>query len=325
MLSVMGYPRYLLVPPDSPGIYHCVSRCVRRAFLCGADPVTGRSYEHRKQWLEDRILELAQHFAVAVHSYAVMSNHFHVVVEIDPDAPRHWSDEEIARRWLSLSTSSRTAGEPFEVRVAALLDQPERLAVLRKRLGSLSWYMRYLKEPVARRANAEDDCTGRFWEGRFRTQSLLDDPAVLACMVYVDLNPLRAGTANSIEQSKHTSAHRRLRARLPASALLSPVSSSIESHIATMSTAEYVTLMKWTARSFGDGKPKGSYSNAPPILERLNVRPEQWLIQVRATESRYWRAIGCVESLLDRARALGLCWLRGIGTARALEREPHPV
>ena len=89
----MGYPRYLHVPPDTPGIYHCVSRCVRRAFLCGEDAVTGRSFEHRKQWLEDHIIELAKLFAVAVHAYAIMSNHFHLVLETDPSAPWQCSDE----------------------------------------------------------------------------------------------------------------------------------------------------------------------------------------------------------------------------------------
>ena len=104
----MGYPRRLYVPPDTPGVYHCMSRCVRRAFLCGEDPLTGRSFNHRKQWVEDRILALAKSFAIAVHAYAVMSNHYHVVLETDPMAARKWSDEETARRWLALSTNTAT-------------------------------------------------------------------------------------------------------------------------------------------------------------------------------------------------------------------------
>ena len=157
----MGYPRRLYVPPDTPGTYHCVSRCVRRAFLCGNDPVTGRSFEHRKQWVEDRILALAQVFAVAVHAYAVMSNHFHVVLETDPATAQVWSDEQTARRWLALSTSAAVTESVLESRVSALLAQPQRLALLRERLGNLSWFMRYLNEPIARRANREDDCTGQ--------------------------------------------------------------------------------------------------------------------------------------------------------------------
>jgi len=128
----MGYPRRLYVPPDTPGTYHCVSRCVRRAFLCGNDPVTGRSFAHRKQWVEDRILALAQVFAVAVHAYAVMSNHFHLVLETNPAAAQAWSDEDTARRWLALSTHPETANDATrQSRLAALLAQPERLAAWR--------------------------------------------------------------------------------------------------------------------------------------------------------------------------------------------------
>jgi hypothetical protein len=94
----MGYPRSHLVDPDG-GIYHVCSRCVRRAFLCGHDSATGFDFVHRRQWLEDRILALAQLFAVKLYGYAVMSNHYHVVLEVEPKAVSRWSDDEIADRW----------------------------------------------------------------------------------------------------------------------------------------------------------------------------------------------------------------------------------
>ncbi len=316
----MGYPRRLYVPPGTPGTYHCVSRCVRRAFLCGKDPVTGRSFDHRKQWVEDRIVTLAQSFAVAVHAYAVMSNHFHVVLETDPAAAWKWSDEETARRWLALSRSAEVIASPPESRVAALLAQPERLALLRERLGDLSWFMRYLNEPIARRANREDACTGRFWEGRFACQALLDDPAVLGCMVYVDLNPVRAGLAATPEAGLHTSVRRRTRAPRPHHPHLQPLASSIHSQLLSVSTEQYLALVDWTGRALHPAKKGAVPTDAPPILERLSLRPRQWLIQAPATESHYWRAIGRTDALLARAHSAGLRWLRGIGMARALAR-----
>ena len=96
----MTYARSILVPSGSPGTYHCVSRCVRRAWLCGEDRESGRSYQHRRQWVEDRIGELADIFAVSIWGYAVMSNHLHVVVEVIPQAAENWSAEEVAARWL---------------------------------------------------------------------------------------------------------------------------------------------------------------------------------------------------------------------------------
>ena len=316
----MGYPRRLYVPPGIPGMYHCVSRCVRRAFLCGEDAVTGRSFEHRKQWLEDRILALAQSFAVAVHAYAVMSNHYHVVLETNPAAAQAWSDEETARRWLALSANPAVAESALGSRLAALLARPERLAVLRERLGNLSWFMRYLNEPIARRANREDDCTGRFWEGRFACQALLDDAAVLGCMVYVDLNPVRAGRVTTPEAGLHTSVHRRARTSHSPRQPLLPLASSIRSQLLPVTTGQYLALVDWTGRALHPGKKGSVPTDAPPILARLSLRPHQWLIQVPATESHYWRAIGCTEALLARAHSAGLRWMRGIGMARAVAR-----
>ena len=204
----MTSPRSQLVDPEAPGFYHCISRCVRRAFLCGEDALTGRSFEHRKQWVEDRLLELAGVFAVGVYAYAVMSNHLHVVVYADPSATLVWSPDEVAQRWVRL-TPVRVDGEidkaACETRAAALAGNADRIAVLRERLGSLSWFMRFLNEPIARRANREDGCTGHFWEARFKCQALLDDAAVLACMAYVDLNPIRAGLAPDLPSSPYTS------------------------------------------------------------------------------------------------------------------------
>ena len=95
----MGYPRGMTVDQEAPGFYHCVSRCVRRAWLCGEDPVSGRNFDHRRGWIEARLVELAESFAVSLYAWAVMSNHTHVVLRIDPALPRSWSDEEVAQRW----------------------------------------------------------------------------------------------------------------------------------------------------------------------------------------------------------------------------------
>jgi hypothetical protein len=96
--TVMATPRSQLVDPDYPMHYHLVSRCVRRSWLCGVDRQSGKDYEHRKGWLEERIHDLARYFAVAVDAYAIMSNHFHLVVYFDPQESNRWSDEDKARR-----------------------------------------------------------------------------------------------------------------------------------------------------------------------------------------------------------------------------------
>ena len=213
----MATPRRLLVNPTVSGVFHCISRCVRRAFLCGLDRYSGKDFEHRRSWVRDRLQELAGLFAIEVHSYSVMSNHLHVVVRTLPELVATWSDEEVARRWLSLFTGRGAKGDkpadpPSESAILALCRDAEKLATCRARLADLSWFMRCLNEPIARRANLEDNCTGRFWEGRFKCQKLDDEAAALACMAYVDLNPVRAGIAPTPEQSDFTSAQDRIAA-----------------------------------------------------------------------------------------------------------------
>jgi REP element-mobilizing transposase RayT len=209
----MTTARSLLVDPDAPGFYHCISRCVRRAWLCGVDPYDGKSYEHRRAWVEQRVLELAEIFAVGVYAYSVMSNHVHVVLRIDPTTAATWTDEEVATRWVRLFPAT-VNGAPDEAgcrtKEQTLLGNADQLITCRQRLGSLAWFMKALNEPIARRANREDACTGRFWQGRYTCQSLLDDAAVLTCMSYVDLNPIRAGIAENLESSAHTSAVQRI-------------------------------------------------------------------------------------------------------------------
>ena len=315
----MPYPRHLLVPPEAPGTYHCVSRCVRRAFLCGQDPVTGHSFEHRKAWLEARIMELGDLFAVAIHAYAVMSNHIHLVLDVDPTVPADWSDEDVARRWVTLA-GAKDSDLPVEARIGRLVGQPKRLAVLRERLGSLSWFMRFLKEPIARRANREDGCTGRFWEGRFKTQALLDDAAVLACMAYVDLNPVRSGLVKWARDAPHTSLRKRVNDGHAPEARLTPVAAAIDSRAPAPSLAAYLCLVDWTGSALEAPQTPSIPSVAVPVLRTLGQRPQQWLIQVPATESRYWRAIGAAHSLAERAREIGQRWLCGLGMARAIEK-----
>ena len=194
----MPLPRRVLVDLTESGYYHCISRCVRRAFLCGGE------FEHRREWAEARARELASVFAIDVCHFGILRNHYHLILRNEPDAADEWSTEEVRRRWKLLFPKSAGAGSRGS-------DGGDvRIGVLRKRLCDLSWFMRCLNEYIAIRANREDGCTGRFWEGRFKSQRLLDEAAVLACSIYIDLNLIRAGLAPTPEQSDFTSVQNRI-------------------------------------------------------------------------------------------------------------------
>ena len=197
------------------GIVHVVQRCVRRAWLAGIDDKTGQDYSHRREWIRRRMESLASVFAIDVLTYAIMSNHMHLILRNRPDVVAKCTDQEVAIRWLRVFPGRRLEehlAEPTESDVQMLVNQPERLAVIRERLSDVSWFMRALSEPIARMANRQDDCTGRFWEGRFKALRIMDESGLLACAMYVDLNPIRAAIAESPDKAAHTSAHDRIHA-----------------------------------------------------------------------------------------------------------------
>jgi len=172
----MTLPRKSLVSLNDTPFYHCVSRCVRRAFLCGVDPYSGKNYEHRRGWLEYLLLRTADVFAIKLCSYAVMSNHYHVVLHVRSDIADKWSDLDVVKRWHRLFKPTPFSqrfidGESLRKVEWVVLNRDIKL--WRSRLCDISWYMRIINERIARKANAEDRCTGRFWEGRFKSQALL--------------------------------------------------------------------------------------------------------------------------------------------------------
>ena len=111
----MPQPRNRQVSLEDTPYYHCISRCVRRAFLCGKNSHTAFNFEHRRQWIVDRIKLLCEVFSVDMCTYAIMNNHYHIVVRIDVKQVQSWTDEEIARRWLSIFSGPLLVSGPFFV------------------------------------------------------------------------------------------------------------------------------------------------------------------------------------------------------------------
>jgi hypothetical protein len=210
----------------------------------------------------------------------------------------------------------------------------------RLRLIDISWYMRCLNEHLARRANAEDECTGRFWEGRFKSQALLDEAGLLTAMAYVDLNPVRAGIAATPEESEFTSIYARLQQFRRASVMQSPTRQLIRNHAGRraappllafsesdspdrshlpMRFLDYLQLLDWTGRRRTD-KRAAVEQDLPPLLARLQIEPEAWLRTMQPGGNLFGRAIGRVERLQSHARRLGQSWIRGLQMARRLQQ-----
>ena len=314
----MPRPRKQQISLEATPYYHCTSRCVRRAFLCGLDALTGKDYEYRRQWVEDRILFLGEVFCIDVCAYAVMSNHHHVVLHINMAEAQSLTDLEVCERWHklykgTLLTQKFAKSEPLDE--AQWLAVKEKLDQWRLELANISRWMWALNEPIARMANAEDQCTGRFWAGfcscktcisnihvgqrRFKSQALLDEKALAACMAYVDLNPIRAKMAKTPESSDHTSIKRRIENQEtdnPQPLKLSefagnprePMPQGLPFHL-----QDYIQLVDITGRAIREDKRGCIENNLPPILERLNISNREWLVLTNQFESQFksWLAV----------------------------------
>ncbi|WP_189398954.1 transposase [Arenicella chitinivorans] len=261
--------------------------------------MTAKSYEHRRDWLELKLRRTADIFAIKLCSYAVMSNHYHVVLHVRPDIAEAWSEREVVERWSNLFVGTLfsqryLAGEPLSEQQWAVLRRD--IKCWRNRLMDISWFMRIVNESIARQANKEDRCTGRFWEGRFKSQALLDERALLSCMAYVDLNPIRARMANSPDESDHTAIKYRIEV------LTHDISacSGLEQFVGITKHAigipyrlkDYLNLVDWTGRSIRHDKHGSIPDQIPPILQRLDLDMASWIILTTEFEARFQSWVG---------------------------------
>jgi hypothetical protein len=168
-------PRATLVSLEDTSWYHCVSYCVRRAFLCGKDHFAGKNFEHRRGWIAERIKRLSAIFAIDVAACAVMSNHYHVVVRIDRERVLGWSVDEVLTRWTALFSGpllvaqylSRERAEMTSAQIACVQALAENY---RAHLYDLSWFMRTLNEYIARRPMPRTGSRGDFGKGASRAK-----------------------------------------------------------------------------------------------------------------------------------------------------------
>lgn len=339
----MTYPRHSQVSLRATPYYHVVARCVRRSWLWGFDAYAGRDFSHRKAWVLERLQTLCQVFTIDICAYAIMANHYHLVLRVDQHQAESLTPEEVVARWSILFSTTElirrwqsTPITPAEQEAVA-----ETIALWRARLHDLSWMMRALNEHLARRANAEDECKGRFWEGRFKSQALLDEAGLLTAMAYVDLNPIRAGIAEIPEESEFTSIYERIRAFQNAR----PESASEQSSSSVgpdnregqgadaqpkvpllpfkdqaapgrkaipYALKDYLELVDWTGRNIAKPNKASIGRHRPPILTRLKIDAGPWVSTMQPSGNVYSRAIGSFKRMRSHAWNIGQQWIRGV-------------
>ena len=324
----MTIARCRQVSVETTPYYHVIGRCVRRAFLCGFDDSTGKDFEHRRQWVIERLELLCSVFAVELCSYAIMSNHYHLVVRLAPRHSESWNDEEVMARWEKLYGIAT----PIAIGISETAFPAQRalaeemIEVRRQRLTDLSWFMKCLNEFIARRANQEDRCTGAFWEGRYKSQALLDEKALLTCMAYVDLNPIRAAMAKTLEGSDYTAVQSRIRAsqgETPPLPLL-PFEDQPDTTENPLPyyLRHYLELVDWTGRAVRDDKRGSIPAHLEPILDRLGFDEGSWLAGIKLFGRPMFQMIGPADKMRQAAQTNQRSWYRGVSACQAVYGPP---
>lgn len=311
-------PRREVIDESVVGIYHIWSRVALREFLLGLDPKTGRSFRHRKKVIRKRNEALVSIFAIECLEHAVLDNHFHQILRNRPDVVAQWSDWEVAERWLRLKRSSLDLQPPpKEERIAALVANREELAEIRRRLSSISWFMAYLREPLARVFNLEGGTTGTsFWAGRFGCSRLEDELAVLVCCLYVCMNLIRAGIARGIGDSEDTSVHNRLEDRRsgdagrPESGWLAAVHVDGDGYAGVaarrrasdkgyleLSFDEYLQVLDELIQRERAERTGWTEPQLPSVLERLGIDSAAWELAVQVTSRQFGRELEIAAKL----------------------------
>lgn len=318
----MTRARKQLISLDDTPYYHCIARCVRRSFLCGEDTYSGKNFDHRRQWLVDQFKSQTDIFCIEVAAYAVMNNHYHLVLFVDSEKALNLTDIEVAQRWTQLFHGPFLVQKMLnneELSEAEKITLYEIISLWRGRLMDISWFMRYLNEFIARKANAEDDCTGRFWEGRFKSQALLDDHALLSCMMYVDLNPVRAGIAEDLENSDFTSIQDRIRACKNSKSSIKQQPPKLSNFIThkvlnessggiPFSLEDYIALANWTGQCERADKKGYIKPKAPPALAKLGLDEAYWLHLCYRVQRSHPIAVGDSASLQEYNEHHDKCW-----------------
>jgi len=351
----MRKPRSEIILKNQPGLYHCRSVCVRRAFICGYDSYTGTDFSHRKAWIVNRLKTLVASYNIKIASYSIQSNHYHITVKTNPSGVEKWSPQEIIDRWFRIHPNHKIYGKdgiPKGRDLERLVTSKVLVELYRQRLGDLSWFMADLNSFIAVKANNEEDISGQFWDGRFRCRRLLDEAAVIQCMGYVDLNSIRNGQAERLEDCDFSSIQDRVLAhgaRLKldklekepaqlknlvesrAEIIDCKKNAQIDSWLCSLSKLfshwgnepsseygisdeEYIDLVEFTGRQIR--KEKGKSGHIPmrmvTTLKRLEIDANKWIEGVEKFGGLYFVLAGKAKKIREAAKAAGRHWYCGL-------------
>ena len=254
-------------------------------------------------------------FDIDVCSYAIMSNHMHIVLRVGDTS--EWPANRVLVAWQSLYSLPMLCDRYLKGEInteAELRRVKEYVTEYRSRLMSVSWYMKAINEYIAKMANAEDRCTGHFWESRFKCQALLDERALLTCMAYVDLNPIRAGMAKALGDSGYTSIQERLEKKNTWLSSFGNGENDLPYYLSS-----YIDLVDESGRCVRDDKRCFIPKDSAKTIDKLGISPDTWLDELKGFKSIGFSAVGTADQLKEFSAKTNKQWSLGLILKPAME------
>lgn len=323
----MTQARYRQICLGETSYYHCSSQCVSNAYLCGNDPASIKNYDHRRKWMTDKLAQLSRMFAIKVCSYAILHNRYSLVVCVNQNVAKSLSDQDVVARWsicfkvpqvVKSVLEGKSINNEDYIKAHCLID------TWRHRLSDLSWFMRLLNECIARRANSEDGCKGKFWKGRYKSQALLDDAALIACMSYIDMLPecsrqeSMGDTQGVSSLSYHTCGIKKPERSEPLKLQLAPFKRNNESFSLPCTYHEYKNLIIWTKQALITKRKWYVPGQCRTFLNNIGINANIWLDFVSHYHRFFNQAVGSYGNMRKLSVKQGKRHLRGMLAAKKL-------
>ncbi|MCL1126526.1 transposase [Shewanella surugensis] len=338
--------RKKLIHIDSTPFYHISNYCVRGAYLVNDNPKTKQVDLHRAHWFVDKLIQLSTIFCIDIAAYTILPRHYHLVLKVNTDNAKNLTSLQVIERWRQVFNPHVLAIKYINKELFSNTEQEqfdEFISQWRERLTNISWFMRCLNETISRKVNKEDHCKGAFWQGRFKSQALLDEPAILACIMYVDLAPIREQLAQSLENIYLSSIQLRVAAFKQAQkeaqiydvegdflAIAQQPSTLLPFDHMTRSGKQihlpfhlfdYIELIKWTHKGIIENNVPSNQHNTPKLLTRLTINKKDWINTCRHFSQHYSHAIGSWQKMCEFSRQFNGKWCKGKKNSQQL----HPA
>ncbi|WP_299011453.1 transposase [uncultured Shewanella sp.] len=335
----MTESRKKLIHIDSTPYYHIQNHCVRGTYLVteiDSHLQPSKLDLHRAQWFVDKLVQLSTIFCIDICAYAILNHHYHLVLKVDTDTANRLTINPLIQRWKLLFKLPPLAIKYSEQGSLTETEQKkmnELASLWRKRLTDISWFMRCLNETVSRKINKEENAKGAFWQGRFKSQALLDEPTLLACLMYVDLAPIREQLVQSLENDYLTSIKLRMSAMTQAQeeaqtydingdylAIAQQPSTLLPFDHMTRAgkkvhipfhLPDYIALIKWTHQGMIQNKIPTAPHSTPKLLIQLSIKKKDWINTCRLFSHHYSHVAGSWSKMCEFSHQFNGKWCKG--------------